>query len=305
MRSLFLLVLVLATACAPTATPDMQTYSGLGMEVLPGYAATFDLRFDGATDWHYILETRTNRQSHSIEYNLQLEGLSESRDPGDVRMVTVDKISRMRGPGTNDECLQFPSDQDLELSFLTPDDLIAPAKISDQLEKLDTKRIAGVTARGYRLRQAKLGKWEQVEVDLWRDEKTGAVVQYDLKATGEDPLFNAGAGVLSGQFIVKEIKAQTIKPIEGCEIDLPLPKTATRLVKLPGLIAFDTTQSTEEIVSFYQAELAKAGWEVVAEPETGEKATLLSYQQGEHTLNINIETNARGAHVELWLDKAE
>jgi hypothetical protein len=303
MRCLFLLVLVLATACAPTATPDMQTYSGLGMEVLPGYAATFDLRFDGATDWHYLLETRTN--SESIEYNLQLEGLSESRDPGDVRMVTTDKISRMRGPGTNDECLQFPSDQDLELSFLTPDDLIAPAKISEQLKALDTKRIAGVVARGYQLRQTNLGQWEQVEVDLWRDEKTGAVVQYDLKATGEDPLFNAGAGVLSGQFIVKTIKAQTIEPIDGCEIDLPLPKTATRLVKLPGLVAFDTTQSTAEIVSFYQAELAQASWAVVAEPETSEKASLLSYQQGERTLDINVETNARGAHVELWLEEAK
>jgi len=305
MRSLLLLILIMATACGPATVPPSAflTYSGLGVEAFPGYESTFDLRFDGETDWHYVLATRTNKQA--IEYSLQLEGLSEARDPGDVRLVTQAGISRMRGPGTNDECLQFPSDHDLGMSFLTPDDLIAPAQVSEGLEELGTKQVAGVKARGYQVRQTKLGQWEQVEVNLWRDEKTGAVVQYDLKATGEDPLFDGGTGVLSGQFVVNALRTQTIEPVAGCEIDLPLPASATQLVKLPGLVAFDTTQSATDMVSFYQSKLAQAGWEVLAEPETGGEAQLLSYQQGERTLNINIETKAKVVHVELWLEEAE
>jgi hypothetical protein len=117
--------------------------------------------------------------------------------------------------------------------------------------------------------------------------------------TGSDPLFGAGEGVLSGQFLVNDVGPQTIEPITGCEIDLPLPPDATRLVSLPGLIAFESTTTPTETINFYQAALAEAEWESLADPQIGTDAILLSYRRGEQMLEINIEASDEGLHVEL------
>jgi hypothetical protein len=319
MRRVFVLLLALAAvlACAPVApptplptaspsptllteTPVTYTYTGLGLEVLDGYHAIFEIRFAGDYEWAYRLETRTDRSA--VEHTLHLEGISASRDPGDVRVVTEEKIARMRGPGTDDECLQFPADFDLGTSFLTPDDLIDPEGFRVVPTALGIETVAGIETTRYVLRQTDLGEWRNVQVNLWVDKESGAALRYDLRAAGPDPLFDAGGGVLTGQLVVTETGPQTIEPVEGCEIDLPLPPDATRLVKLPGMVAFDSAATPDETVAFYQLALTDAGWEAVAAPETGIDATLLSYHRGAQTLAVNVEATDAGVHVELLLD---
>jgi hypothetical protein len=114
-------------------------------------------------------------------------------------------------------------------------------------------------------------------------------------------MFEAGEGVLTGRFLVSEVGTQTLEPIAGCEIDLPLSRDATHLVRLPGLISFDSATATAETVAFYQAELAKTGWEPLAEPQASGEAMVLSYRQGAQRLDINIEAKTGGVHVELLL----
>ena len=206
-----------------------------------------------------------------------------------------------RGPGTDEECVQFPSDLYLGPVFLTPDDLINPQGLQEPLVSLSAETIAGVETTHYTVRQASLDDWHDLKVDLWLDAATGAALRYDLRAPGPDPLFGAGEGVLSGQFLVNEVGPQVIEPITGCEIGLPLPPDATRLVRLPGLIAFESVATPAEITAFYQAALAEAGWEPLAEPQVGADAVLSSYRRGEQTLEINVETSDAGVHVELLL----
>jgi len=311
MRRLPVLLLPLTLACSlvaplspspPAETPSTTseispTYTGLGLESLGTYQATFEMRFKGTFDWSYYLETRTD--GNAVEYRLHLEGLSASRNPGDVRLVMEDRTSRMRGPGTDEECVQFPSDLDLGPIFLTPDDLINPQGLQEPLVSLSAETIAGVETTHYTVRQASLDDWHDLKVDLWLDAATGAALRYDLRAAGPDPLFGAGEGVLSGQFLVNEVGPQVIEPITGCEIGLPLPPDAKRLVRLPGLIAFESVATPAEITAFYQAALAEAGWEPLAEPQVGADAVLSSYRRGEQTLEINIETSDAGVHVEL------
>jgi hypothetical protein len=277
----------------------VPTYTGLGLEALSAYYATFEMSFAGAFDWSYHLETRTN--GHAVEYRLHLEGLSAARNPGDVRVVVEDDTTRMRGPGTDDECVQFPSDLDLGPVFLTPDDLINPEGFSEPLVSVGTETVARVETIHYVLRQVSLDDWRGLEVDLWLDEIGGAVLRYDLRATGPDPLFDAGDGVLSGRFLLNEVGPQTIEPIAGCESDLPLLPDATRLVRLPGLIAFESAATAADAAAFYQVELVEAGWEPLVEPQVGTDAILLSYRRGGQTLEINIETGDEGVHIELLL----
>jgi len=311
MRHLLVLLLPLTLACslvAPpspsppaeppaTATETPPTYTGLGLESLGTYQATFEMRFEGTFDWSYHLETRTD--GNVVEYRLHLEGLSASHNPGDVRLVTEDGTNRMRGPGTDDECVQFPSDLDLGPLFLTPDDLINPQGFQEPLVSLDAETIAGVETTHYTLRQVYLDDWRDLEVDLWLGDPAGAVLRYDLRAGGPDPLFDAGEGVLSGQFLVNKVGPQTIEPITGCEIAVSLPPDATRLVRLPGLIAFESAATPAEIATFYQATLAEAGWEPLAELQVSADVALLSYRRGEQTLEINVETSDGGVHVEV------
>lgn len=310
MRRLIVLLLLLAVACSsapspgpsssPSPTAEIRpSYTGLHPEALGSYQATFDLIFEGAIMWRYHLETRTD--GRAVEYGLHLDGLDASRNPGDVRLVAQDAINRMRGPGTDDECVQFPSELDLGPIFLTPDSLFAPDQLSEPLVAVQPETIAGTETIHYTLRQASLGKWRDLIIGLWRNESTGATLRYDLRATGADPLFEAGEGVLTGRFLVNEVGTQTIEPISGCEINLPLPNGATHLVRLPGLISFDSATAAAETAAFYQAELAKTGWEPVAEPQASGDAVVLSYRQGAQRLDINIEAKAGGVHVELLL----
>lgn len=306
MRHLLLLLLPFSMACSLTAlsTPSPSaeappTYTGLGLDALDAYHATFEIRFTGASEWTYHLETRTD--GDLVEYSLHMEGVDVAHNPGDLRVVIENEVARMRGPGTDDECLQFPSDLALGPSFLTPDDLVDPEELREPLVQVGRETIAGAESSHYTLHQPSLGDWSDVEVDLWLGEATGAVLRYDLRATGTDPLFDAGEGVLSGQFRVTDVGPQTIDPVAGCEIDLPLPADAARLVKLPGLLAFESASTPDQTVAFYQAALAEAGWEPLAEPEVGVAAILLSYHRGRQTLQINVEPGNGGAHVELLL----
>lgn len=301
-----LAVALIVAGCSPAASPgqpaqspDPTAYSGLGEEALGAHVSVFDIRFEGTYGWRYRLETRTD--GDTTEHALHIEGTSPAQNPGDVRVVTGGGVSRMRGPGTNDECLQFPSDLDLGPVYLTPDDLIEPERLSQALTDTSPVSSAGDRLTEYALRLDGLGNWHEPRIDLARNEASGAVLRYDLQASGPDPLFDAGEGSLSAQFSVTEIGAQTIEPIGGCEIDLPLPADATRLVKLPGLIAFEAVTSPDGLVGFFQSELATAGWEPAAEPQAGGEAVVLSYRRGGQTLDVSIKAQDGAQRVELWL----
>lgn len=281
-----------ATMAGPTATP-----SSPNLQTLDSYHAIFELRFEGTYTWVYYLESRTD--GSAMAHDLHIEGVKAPQNPGDVRVVAEGDIIKMRGPATDDACVQFPGDLDLGQSFLSPNDLIPPQELEGALSPLGTETVAGRETTHYALHQTSLADWQDVEVDIWKDTATGAVLRYDLAATGSDPLFDAGEGVLSGQFIVNDTGPQSIEPITGCEIDLPLPPDAARLVRMPGMVAFESTTTADEIVAFYQAALAEAGWEPLAEPETGVDAVLLSYRRAGEMLNVNIEIRETGTYVQL------
>jgi len=120
--------------------------------------------------------------------------------------------------------------------------------------------------------------------------------------SGPDPLFDAGEGTLSGQFLVEEVGPQAIEPVLDCESDLPLPSDAARLVGLPGLIAFESDTSADEVVAFYQAALQAAGWELSEESQAG-GVILLLYARDEEMLDVSVEASGEGCHVELLFDE--
>jgi hypothetical protein len=315
---LILLPLLLSLACLPATTATSISHTpptpsteptpaqpSLNLEMFDTYHATFEIRFEGTYAWSYYLESRTDggADGGATAYDLHIEGIEASQNPGDIRVVLESDVVRMRGPATDDACIQFPSDLNLGRSFLSPDALIPHQEIEAALRPVGTETIDGREATHYTLRQPSLADWQDVEIDIWKDTTNGATLRYNLRAAGSDPLFDAGEGTLSGRFVVRDTGPQTIEPITGCAIDLPLPPDATRLVRMPGLVAFESTATSDEAVAFYQTALTKAGWEPVTEPEVGVDAVLLSYRREGETLNVNIEIRRTGVYVELLLSK--
>jgi hypothetical protein len=250
--------------------------------------------------WVYRLDTRTD--NGVVEYALHLDGVGDAANPGDVRVVIEDERVRMRGPATDHECVQFPADLDLGLAFLSPDDIADPERLARSMEPVSAETIAGSKTMHYAVRSASVDGWRDMELDVWLDVYSGAVLRHDLRANGRDTFFGAGEGALSGQFLVQEIGPQAIQPIEGCEIDLPLPGDAARIAKLPGgLIVFDSLASPSELAEFYQDELPEDGWELLAGPQASDGTIILSYSRIDQTLDIMLEPSEDGAHAELLL----
>ncbi len=145
---IFLLAAGLA-ACSPNAdsetsdpNPGDAWYSGLNQTHYGAYHATFLVQFEGEYAWTYQLDTRANGQV--TEQMLHLEGPNQAQNMGDVRLVSQAGTNRMRGAGTEDLCLQYPSGFDLGPAFLTPDDLISPATVSPLLTAQFQESVAGV-----------------------------------------------------------------------------------------------------------------------------------------------------------------
>lgn len=302
MRRLLILIPCLIAACAvpqsaPSAAEPPLTYPALGWEALGSYHARFEMRFEGTTDWRYLLETRADGEK--VEYQLHLEGVESASNPGDVRVVVGDGITRMRGPGTDDECFQFPSDLALAPSFLTPEDVLSPETFWSLLEPVGSETVAGRQALHYTAEATTVGGWRDVEADVWLDETTDDLLRYELRAAGADPLFGGGEGVLSGRFRVNEVGRQEIEPIAGCEIDLPIPADATRLVRLPDLITFESPSPPDQVAVFYLWALPKAGWMPLSDPQSSEEGVSFSYRRGGQVLDVTLVSSGGLTYVEL------
>ncbi len=299
------LFLMVAAACGGSPEPKEATpsfdpplrYEGLRLGALDGYRASFDLRFTGESDWRYRLEILSDGQSTS--YDLHLEGLDPERNPGDVRLVEDGGVSRMRGPGTDDECVIFPSDLDMGPIFLTPDEVFPPSRLTEPLVSLGVESLLEREVTHYALLQPQLAGWRDLVVGIWIDDG-GTVVRYDLRASGQDPLFGAGEGLLEGQFLIEALGLQNVQPIPGCELGFPLPPDAERVVRLPGLVAYESALGLDAALAAFETVLVEAGWALAGTPERRATTALLTYRTDQEALEIKIELTDNGSRVEIY-----
>lgn len=283
-----------SVAAVPTS---YQGFEGIDNTQLGPHRARFDLEFTGEKGWHYQLVTRVAQESS--ERSLQIEGVRDAVIAGDVRMVTQGEVSRMIGPGTEDRCLQFPRQLGVNVKLLSPDDVLPPGDIGEPLVGLNREQIAGRAADHFALLQEELGGWQGIQAGIWVEPESGAVLRYDLSASGWDPFFNAGWGEISGSYRVEEVGPQNIEPIEGCQVPYPLPPDARNLVLVPGVVAFETAWPLRQIGEFYRQQLAATDWKLLDQEESESGALILRYRRGAETLDINLRQREDYVRVEL------
>lgn len=282
----------------PTSTPaPVLEFDGLGSVPFDQYVSRFVLTFEADPGWQYQLTVR--RSEAALERTLVIEGVEDTRDPGDVRMVTARGITRMRGPGTEDRCLQFPEQMDVNVTLLSPDDILPPVEFTEPLNLLGQEQVVGFDSNHYAVQQAELDGWQQVRADIWISRLGSTIVQYELAASGWDPYFGAGWGQLSGRYQLLEVGQQTIEPIEGCRVDLPLPASVVNLVVLPQVVAFSSEQNLQALTTFYQEQLDEQGWRALVQEERTSGAVVLTYLREGERLIVTIRQFADGTQVEL------
>lgn len=305
---IFLSIVLIITACAPPRTSsvkrsssskkDGDVFTGINLSHLSDYQTTYDIEFNGDYSWRYSLTTHFDGKR--TEYNLHIEGVDPARNPGDIRLVAEKETSWMTGPGVEHECFMFPSDFEIDYTFLTPDDTFPPEEIAPLLTYESKQREGDLSINVYTADIPEHEGWSDLNIVLWLVKDEDYPLKYDIEATGQDPLFDAGKGQFRGAFSVAYDPGYVIEPITGCDISIPLPEGADQVVRFPGLVSFETKDTPENLIIFYQDYLNSNGW-VVDETLMGtDKGMQMSYIKGEEMLVFYFKIDEEeGVFVEI------
>ncbi len=153
-------------------------------------------------------------------------------------------------------------------------------------EEAGTEAIAGVPAMHYTfderaLTQAGLNKSTG---ELWLAQEDGRVLRYRQTTTGDENYFGEGTrGSMSWDYELTQINQPvTIALPKDCPpglVDAPMLPDAANVESLPGLLRYETTSSVQEVVAFYQQELAALGWQDLSEFVVPEGMSAEEYQK--------------------------
>jgi hypothetical protein len=96
---------------------------------------------------------------------------------------------------------------------------------------------------------------------------------------------------------------------EGCEpvLDLPAMEDATDLIRLPGLLAFNTDAAAEAIFAFYAERLPELDWEQFSEPSLGTDSGSVTFLRTDRSASalIAVDTEGSSRLVTIMAPEAE
>lgn len=334
MRRLFCLIVLLVvsiTACqmksAPNETAQLPVKSEdsgpykldldkapanlgelkMNLNQLGPFHSRFTLEFEGQTNWVYRVDTRSD--GTNIEYQLVVDGVEESLDLGDVRLVNSSGQNYMSGPATDELCFQFPDTFETEPLFLGPTEFIHLTELNPLPEETGTESILGREAVHYTASPESHLGWKNVSISFWIDPQSDAALKYEFTADGNDPLYLKGDGKLHGLFEVLEIGPQEIGAIPNCVIDFPMPDDAAGLIRFPGMLSFTTNLRPAKLDKFYTKALEPQGWtreKPQTNPKTQDKVFEYSSQNSSiiiHMVPLNLNDFSEGYQVEIYFDE--
>jgi hypothetical protein len=292
------------TQTAPTQAVS-QDQPRLDRDAGGSYSAVFQVQFVGAKSWEYQLNTRKSPAQREI--NLHIGGLDSTQNPGDIRMLTDNTTTWMKGAGTDNQCVQFPNGQGMDPTYIYPESLVSEPTLAGSFKLEGEETLADIPVLHFRAANTTSGAWKDAAIDIWQEKATGKLRQFSMTAGGNDPFFSAGAGKLTARYITSPLGSDAIAPIDGCQISVPLPQGISMYVRLPGMASFDSQSSVADLVKFFQSALPAQKW-VEKDPlaQAGSSA-VLSYQREKEEVEIHIETKTAGggSSVKLLIDQTQ
>ena len=272
-------------------------------DALETYTARFDISFDGATPWKYQLIMRKSKTLHELQFHV--EGLTGEENLGDVRLVTDGITSWMTGAGTDNECIQVPTNSELNPTFIYPEDVLSMQELLNASEFIREEPYAGRTSLYYLAGPVAVGSWKNASIEFHHEKDREAMLQFALLGSGEDPFYGTGSGTIMATYAVESLDEPVIELVGGCDISVMLPETAEMFVRIPGMASFESADTPEAMAAFYQEHLPLAGWEVVEELAGSESAVVLSYARETEQVEIRIKPISTGSKVEIFFFPTE
>ncbi len=317
-RTSLLAVLAIAAGCSPAQPQSGQALHAPAVfpQELPltatvenpatdrSYSDAFEIRFDGSQPWVYQLNSRN--VDGLREMRLHIEGVDVKDNPGDIRLVTDGATTWMTGEGTDQACIQFPSHQGMDPTFIVPQTLFPPQSAQTLLGSAVEELNAGKPNLHFSGSGVSQGGWTDAKVDVWLSKGSQKLERLAMQATGNDPFFGTGTGQLTASYDTVYPAEGDIKPVPGCEVDVPLPNHVEAFVRLPEMASYESPKQPEKMVIFYQDGLTQAGWAEIESPIEDSGVVVLSYARGDQEVEIQVAPRAGGgSQVKLLFMKTQ
>ncbi len=312
-------------AAQPTAVPTVEpteealsiTSRADGLDKLQSYRARWTSEWNateaGKTvtitwDWN---EEFTS-EPKALHFVLNSTSSDEPAEQGKMEIWQIGDMSyMMMGEAGAEECISVSNEEDqFERGLFNPSSL---GSLNDA-RYVGMDNVNGIRARHYKYdeKAASLTGFSKVDGEIWVAVDGGYVVKDIMRWEGGLGFLGAvteGAQDGKGQWTweLSDVNQPIIiEPPANCESaagDLPLMDDATEQTTFGDMISYKTAAKLDQVVAFYQDEMARAGWQAEGEPMTTDAFAQLGFTKDSQTVSIMISTADNQTQVILNVQK--
>lgn len=224
-------------------------------------------------------------------------------EAGELEMIQIGTTSYMRSNGEW-MAAQLEDDADDQMNWMSdPDDFT-----SGEGTYVGKETANGVSAKHYHYVEAGVGGMgigfgaaDRAESDVWVSEEHNVVVKAVIEWEGKDVEGTQWTGSM-GLDVTDINEPIVIEAPEGVEPpgmpeDVPLMEGATNVESVMGINTFNVAVSADEVIAFYDEEMAANGWEA----EDSGIPTMRTYVKGDRQAMLMVEETDGGCEVTIMI----
>lgn len=282
---------------------------GVGLDALSSYRATLTTSFDGVDADGPSLWTRTRVMTYAAESGETSLATEVSGDlpPADPSFeAETGGVAYAVRAGTG--CVGKTIDPADNLRARAEPALILSGLVGAETAGLEA--VAGGEASVYTFDERALGLSGGVTSatgEVWVATEGGYVARYTMRLeAGADFLGESTIGTMSVEYELTSVGAPiTIDLPTDCPpglIDAPVMPNAVDVVDLPGMLAFTTAASLEDVVAFYEAAGRERGWDLPFAPTIATDTALLEYVDNGRRTTLIATRRSETTTVQIGID---
>ena len=142
---------------------------------------------------------------------------------------------------------------------------------------------------------------------FWIAADGGYLVKYSLVTKGNADYFgNEAEGAITWDYTLTDVNQPIAIPLpEDCPsgmVDTSSLPNATDMVKLPGILRYNTITNLADVAAFYQKELLDQGWQLPTAPTIDKDSASLNFTKGDQQLTVTITAGDGKTKVRIYLE---
>lgn len=286
-----------------------DTRSGLGD--LSSYKATLTYTFNGtqagqAEQWTKTYVMLTTKEPAARQITVETTGA----------VPAIDSVFMAEADGASYERL---GENACSANLIEPGNSLAdwmePAGFLTSVmgaEEAGSETVNDVAANHYTFDERALGALDIMKStgEVWVASDGGYIVKYTTTTTGDAKYFGEGIeGTVTWDYELTDVNQPlTLELPADCPsgmVNAPQLPDATDVVNMPGLLTFTTVTSLADAAAFYQKQIPELGWTLVGDPAITDTTAILSFSEGNQTMNVIIIVDDTGTKVQILLENAQ